>query len=162
MIQRIQSIYLFLAFSASLLLYEVPFCRVFVASSQGNDINQKLLLTFHGIYNSTSSGQIFISPARIFAFLIPVSAIMCLSALLLFKKLKLQQDITKLAMIISVLLFSSVNYFLFTMTDLAGSEGHIRFLAGWYIPLIQLFFLYLAARSILADRELLRSADRLR
>jgi hypothetical protein len=162
MIQRIQTLYLAGTLLLSILLFYVPYCSVFIDPSSPKESEQSFLLDNHGIYKIQNQKNELQIPTQMFN-LLNLAGMACVGiCIFLFKNRKLQMRMAKIAMLIDVFFFSAINYQLFNMADLSGSAGHIRFLTGWYLPLVQILFLVLSIRAIQKDENLVRSADRLR
>ena len=162
MIQRIQSIYLLIVISSAILLFYAPYCSVMSENSTPIVSEQSFLLESHGIYKIMPVKNELQVPTEIFNIINLVLIGICGLCVFLFKNRKLQMRVAKIAILIVVIFFSTVNYELFKMTDLSGSSGHIRFLTGWYMPFAQIILLVLSIRAIQKDEDLVRSADRLR
>jgi hypothetical protein len=158
MIQRSQTIYLFLAAMAGLLTFFLPFAHFL---QDGVKLSE--YATF-GVFNVQSdliemSGP-FAFPVWVFSVL---ASIIPVVAILLFKKRPIQLKITRLALLTNlgfiVFLFFAIDSI---HTDLYGMEVGILYHAGFYMPVIAIPFLFLAIRGIKRDEALVKSLDRIR
>lgn len=155
MIQRIQSLYLFLTTTLPLLFLKGPILS-FINRS-GSDLK----VTMQGIFQTSgdTTPELIARPLLLqgVVILIPlVSAI----ALLAFKKRKLQLKITLILILLALLLAGTLGYYYISISF--RDQGTI--IAGFrmILPLLILVFSVLAYRSIRKDEELVRSYDRLR
>lgn len=134
MIQRIQSIYLFLAAACSGLLI-----LVFPTFTKG----EKLIMA--------SSDLVFLS-------LFLISSAISIFSLLKFKNRKLQIAMGRLNIIVNFILFAALLYTYFAAyKDEGGSVG-----LALFIPIVAVSLVSVANRRIMADEQLVRAADRLR
>lgn len=139
MIQRIQSIYLFLAAVASFVMGFVPL---------GAIVNQQTLAT-------TMFGGQQSLPLMILGLL---TGVIALASIFLFKNRKLQLKIVRSNAILVGVFIGLCIYFLainmVTKIDLPRP--------GIVFPLFSILFNVLAMRGIVADEQLIKSMDRLR
>lgn len=134
MIQRIQSIYLFLAAACSGLLI-----LLFPTFIKGD----KLIMA--------NSDPFFIS-----VFL--VSAALSIFTLTRFKNRKLQIAMGRLNIILNFILFAALLYTYFVAyKDDGGSMG-----LALFVPIVVVTLISMANRKIMGDEQLVRAADRLR
>lgn len=158
MIQRSQSIYLFLAAIAGLLTFFLAFSHFL---SSGVKLAEYAAF---GVFNVQSdlvemSGP-FLFPTwvmSLFATLIPALAIF------MFKKRPVQLQFTRLGFLINL----GFIVYLFFATDsihaqLYSERVEILYHAGFYMPVIAIAFLFLAMRGIKKDEALVKSLDRIR
>lgn len=134
MIQRIQSIYLFLAAACSGLLI-----LLFPTFIKGD----KLIMA--------SSDPFFLS-------LFLVSAALSIFTLTRFKNRKLQIAMGRLNIILNFILFAALLYTYFAAyKDDGGSMG-----LALFVPIVVVTLISMANRKIMGDEQLVRAADRLR
>lgn len=148
MIQRIQSLYLFIAFVAYIALFFLP-----VASFQTTES----LFNFGSVISSPDA-KLIIYPVLV----IVLAAIACLVfvTIFLFKKRTIQIRLTTIALLLNVLYIGALFFFADRIDNQLSTTPVYD--AGMYITLIPLVFLVLATRSIKKDEKLVRSTDRLR
>jgi hypothetical protein len=143
MIQRVQSLLLLVVVVLSVLLMYLPLMERMPVTA-GPD---------------TPGTAVFISKSVILQIINGATGILALVTIFLFKNRKFQLRLCSLSILITCILIA----LLFFMADTMGEPGErIHYLAGSYLPLLQLLFLFLSTRFIKKDEELVRSADRLR
>ena len=162
MLQRIQSVYLFIAMILVLLMLYIPYCSIYSEQSTSNTQTSSYLLQSKGIYRLQDTQKELITPTPFFKINILLFWGLCGFCIFLYNNRKLQIQIAKLGILAMVILFAAINFQLFKMTDLNSSSGHILFLFGWYMPFAVILLLVLSIRAIKKDEDLVRSADRLR
>ena len=145
MIQRIQSIFLFLAGGASLGLIGAPF------ASTSESIASSTLFS-DGVYN------IMDSPALLAIF--AIAGVLALVAIFLFKNRKLQMRLTIFAFIAN-LLGIALSVIFFMQNEDVGEQA-VNDELGIYLPIASFILLLLAYRFINKDDKLVSSMDRLR
>ncbi len=147
MIQRIQTVFLFLAALAFIALFQFPFAVSDVASK--GFLQDKVF-------------NIFDNPVLI--ALAGLGGLIALIAIFLFKNRPLQIRLTYLTIITGVLLIvAAVVLFLNEGNSQQIIEkGQISDSIGLYMPVLGLIFGFLAAKFIKKDEKIVRSADRLR
>lgn len=146
MIQRIQT--LFLALSAGLLGTSgiLPFAQTEAISSSAYFKD--------GIYQASDHPLLII--------LYPLSAILAVAAIFLFRKRPLQLRMTMFAAIAGILAGGCTILFFWQDSNVLAADLAIQDGVGAYLPLPGLVFLALAYRFIGKDEKLVRSMDRLR
>ena len=147
MIQRIQTVFLFLAALAFIALFQFPFAVSDVASK--GFLQDKVF-------------NIFDNPVLI--ALAGLGGLIALIAIFLFKNRPLQIRLTYLTIITGVLLIvAAVVLFLNEgNSQQIIDKGQISDSIGLYMPVLGLVFGFLAAKFIKKDEKIVRSADRLR
>lgn len=146
MIQRLQTIFLFLAFMAFAALFQFPFAV--------SDVKSAGFLTDldYDIFDNI--------------FLIVLSSLGGLSALVaifLFRNRVLQLKLSYLVIVLSVLvLVVAAVLFYNEAKNLIESKGEIKDSIALYMPFVSIVFAILAARFIGRDEKTVRSMDRLR
>jgi hypothetical protein len=161
MLQRIQSVYLSVAFAALIAIYFFP-----IASFTSDFVYYKYYLT-HMLKIADQSADVaatvnnnMILPLGIFNGLI---ALTVLVAVFLFKNRRFQSKIVKLGILMNVILVGLI-FFVFAplIGRTLGAAVDYSGDAGIYFTLISLLMLILANRGIIKDEKLVRAADRLR
>lgn len=153
MIQRIQSIWLFLAaLSIS--------CLLFLPIATTTDlIGMKFTVVATGLYQEV--GGVKKQVESFLPLLISVSAvaIMCIVNIFNFRKRKLQKQVAYASIVLIIgLSFWCSQY----AKKIPGGVEVANYGAGMYVPPLAIAFCLLAIRGINRDEALLRSADRLR
>lgn len=150
MLQRIQTIFLFLITLFSVLQLFVPFQTI---STYENTLQLYLSPTK---YNEAT--QAIIHLPLIICILITILSVV---AIFLYKKRSVQMKLCTLIALISLCLTASL--FLFTYAKLDDKhETIISYHAAAFIPLINIVLAFIAKRFIKRDDELVKSADRIR
>lgn len=152
MIQRVQSIWLFLAGLTLFFLLILP-----ILTKQTN--TGELWLQVGGIYQKTNTTvQKTESNSMLFGATIVVG-LLCLGNIFAFRNRTMQKNIILLAIFLIVVLAAlTVNYAL----NIPGGIDGATFNAGAGLPVLSIIFCALAFRGIRKDEQLIRSADRLR
>lgn len=152
MIQRVQSVWLFLASMTMLLLLLLP-----ILSNETN--NAELWFQVGGIYQKINkvTQQTESFPALFGATILV--GLFCLANIFNFKNRTLQKRI--IILIILFILGLEAGMFYYAQEMPGGLEG-VTYNAGAYLPLLSILFCVLAYRGIRKDEQLIRSADRLR
>lgn len=156
MIQRIQTVFLFLAFLASVLTFFYP-----LASFWSENFN--LLFYVSGIekiHESSATFEVNTIP------LMALWALMCLFSLVsifLFRKRIIQMRMARFAVFIDVIFMAMLFfYYIPQMEEVTESTAQYLQDPGIYFPIAALLFLILAIRFIMKDERKVRSADRIR
>lgn len=135
MIQRIQSVYLFIAAIFSVgVLFLVP------------------------IFTKADSSLLMATHYPVFLTLYIISAGLSVLSVFRFKKRQLQVVLGRLNIIINFILFGIILYTYFEA--IKPNEGSLGLAS--FIPIVVVIFLTLANKSIIADETLVRAADRIR
>lgn len=143
MIQRIQSVLLFLSAACFGALFAVPF-----ASGNGND------LFADKIYNIQDNIGLMVIAG--------LGAALCLGAILVFKNRVLQKRMSLLTSILAIGLIGLAVYLLLPHINSAESQNQLSYKLGIGLPVLSLMFSFLASRFIQKDENLVQSMDRLR
>ena len=164
MIQRIQSLFLLIAFIAMILLFFFPIASI----TEYTQVKSEALETDY--YELSATGFNDPSPASVpqlsgYAF-IPLIILIIMELILIFytifryKNRMHQLKLVKMGIFINIILVAGVflNYPKLFITSQIDIEPGL----GVYFPLISLMFLVIAYRFILKDEKLVKSADRLR
>ncbi len=158
MIQRIQTLYLALAFIAIALLFAFPLAQFF--SETGTYV-----FSITGLKNMVP-GEPDAFNSKVFLPLIVVAvgiALLALFSIFQYKKRTLQVKLTSGGVFSSIALIMGI-FFLY----IPFIEKKINIVPnyldsiGIYLPLVALVFFVMANRAIKRDEKLVRSADRLR
>ena len=149
MIQRIQSIYLFLAASVLGSQFVLPY-----ASATADPVAASAAFS-DGVFNLNDSLVMLVSSA--------VALGLTIAAFLLFKNRPVQSRITSLGIFASTILAVTLAVQFFTLIkEVGATETNVHYQAGVVMPALSVLLLWLANRAIRKDEALVRSADRLR
>lgn len=156
MIQRIQTVYLFVVFLNSVLIFFFPFCAY--AGSAGS-------YTFHIFGMVQLSNEIPVILERTVPLLILniVIGLISITTIFLFKKRMLQVKLGRLLLLLLTIFLAVLFYYSDKFMEfLPGEDTSKTYMAGTYLPVLSFIFTFLANRAIRRDEELVRSADRIR
>ena len=137
MIQRIQTIYLLLAF-----------------------IVTGILLFFIPLWTMSDNKEYFFMQSQVYTILLGLSNSLTLLSVVSYKKRQNQFVINRLNIVLNLIL---LGLFLYRSLNLSGetlavSEKGI----GMFLPVVAIVFLVLANKAIKKDEDLVKSVDRLR
>ncbi|NUY79405.1 DUF4293 domain-containing protein [Flavobacterium sp. MAH-1] len=135
MLQRIQTVYLILAFVVSGVL---PF--------------------MFPLWTENSKAVYFMQ-SSLYAIFFGLSTTLALLAILTFKKRQQQFVINRLNMILNLIL---LGLFLYHSLNLSGGANVPEKGIGMFLPIVSIVFLVLANKAIKKDEDLVKSVDRLR
>ena len=137
MIQRIQTVYLLLAF---IVMGALPFVFPLETDASGNK-------------------QVFFTDHTVDFVLFLASALLSIITIFLFKNRQLQFVLCRLNIILNLILLGLFVYHSLTVSgEVATSEKGI----GMFLPIFSIVFLVLANKAIKKDEDLVKSVDRLR
>jgi len=146
MIQRIQSIFLFLAAAAAFGLWALPF-----ASTNGAVANTAIFAD--GFYNIQDNVGLIA--------LFSATGVLALIAIFLFNNRSTQMRVTIFAFIANLIgIIFGIVYYMQNSADVGDKTVDDGF--GMYLPILTLVFTSLAYRFIGKDEKLVKSMDRLR
>lgn len=158
MIQRIQTLFLVLAFLASLVLFLFPFAGVY------SDLHTYKLYIygFRNMVPGEGSGFSFMTVLPLLLLNL-FTAALTLVSIFLYKNRMRQLKLVRLAIFTDIVLIGLIFFVYARIVEnkLSVTPNYLDE-AGIYFPLIVLIFLILANRFIVKDERLVRSVDRLR
>ncbi|WP_432714693.1 DUF4293 domain-containing protein [Pedobacter sp.] len=152
MIQRVQSIWLFLASISLLMLLLLP-----VVTKMYNGTEYWILVT--GLYQKAATGTL-----RVEGFL-PLFASTIILALIAFLNIftfnnrTLQKRICNVVIILTIGLSFWISQ---SAQKIPGGLDGASYNAGAFMPILTIIFCFMAMRGIRNDEQLIKSADRLR
>lgn len=177
MIQRKQTIFLLLAFSAMVLCFMFPIATFTAKYSLGAPVSGELNLvaktvpdTMQQILNGdpvvmSQKGFIKVWPLTVLTILV---ALISLGSIFLYKNRPNQMKVVAVGFLLSVadiflIFFWAVDHFVSSVTaPLACTDVVTHYSLGTWLPIAAVVFLFIAQRSIKSDEEKVRAADRLR
>jgi len=158
MLQRIQSVFLLLAFLAAVTLFFIPLAGIYAPTAT----YKFYIYEFKNMVPGEPSLFTFMTtfPLLLLNLLVAVLSVVCI---FLYKNRVLQMKIVRLTILLNIVIIGLIFlvYAKIIETNLLTSPDYLDE-AGIYFTLISLVFLILANRSIMKDEKLVRSADRLR
>lgn len=152
MIQRVQSVWLFLAAISLLILLILPLVTLQAA-------NGEIWFQIGGIYEKNSTAFHKVTPQNgLFGFTL-LTSLLCLCNIFFFKNRDLQK---KIILLVVVLIIGLSVWAAVAAGSIPGGLNGASYHIGIILPLFSLIFCALAYRGIRHDELLIRSADRLR
>lgn len=136
MIQRIQSLYLFIS---ALLSALVPM--------------------FFPLWKDAKDMPVYFTSDTIYIIGFGLSTVMALICILLFKKRQNQFVLNRLNIILNFIL---IGLFVYRTLNLSGEASVSEKGIGMFLPIVAIVFLVLANKAIKKDEDLVKSVDRLR
>jgi hypothetical protein len=158
MIQRIQTVFLFLAILAAIALFFYPIAGIYSDTVAYKFYVYELKNMVPGETSMFSFMTTF--PLLLLNILVAAISLVCI---FLYKNRVLQARLVRFAILFNIILIGLI-FFVYARiieTNFLVSPDYLDE-AGVYFPLISLIFLILANRYILKDEKLVRSVDRLR
>lgn len=164
MLQRVQTIYLILAFTCSVLLLFLPIYNLSVIGSNGETIKTTTVGAYGMQGETTQSMPLYL--------IFILGAMLSVLAVFLYKNRKKQLLVCRLNLLFQIFIalsFMLVSFFGFDY--IAGKYEELGFLLsdvslgygiGYFVLFLGIPFLILAIRGIRQDEALLKSLDRLR
>ena len=149
MIQRIQSIFLFLAAGALGGQFVLPYLQ-----TPETDPARSLPALADGALNPLDNPGLL--------GLTALGALISLAAIFLFKNRPLQARLAIVAAGVGLMLLVLVGFTVMGTLDRAPEGGTVQYAAGLALPVVALLLNWLAARAIRKDEALVRSMNRLR
>lgn len=155
MIQRIQTVFLFLAAILAGVLFFAPIA----AFEHGTDL---MKLTIYGVENQISAqyfSNIYALPLLLLTLLLVAIPIV---TIFMYKKRELQLKLSSLNVFLNAILCGTIFLYYSSNIQKTLAIENISYLFGTYIPLINMVLSIFAMRWIKKDIDLIRSIDRLR
>jgi len=155
MIQRIQSIWLFLATACIFSLFLFPYLQILNADGSAS------LIKVTGVYQSIAGQQVQTEPFLALTIATVVLALIPFLIIFLFKDRKKQVMLSYLAIVLVI------GFSFWLVQTAKGVLGSVQLSAenygiGSMLPSIAIIFIILAIRGMKKDDRLIKSADRLR
>ena len=137
MIQRIQTIYLFLAFVVtSILLFFIP------------------------LWTTSDNKEYFFMQSQVFTVLLGLSTTLTVLSIVSYKKRQNQFVIGRLNIILNLIL---LGLFVYRSLNVSGETPAVSEKGiGMFLPVVAIVLLVLANKAIKKDEDLVKSVDRLR
>ncbi len=156
MIQRIQTLYLFIVSIMMLLMFFFPITGYY------GDL-ETLKFTLLEVENMVPDSNLVFSPYTSYPLLLFVVGILIMSIAIitLYKHRLRQMKMIKVVILLNIVLIMGI-FIIYSRWLQSVSGGAEAFETAAFFPLISLVFLILAYRSVRKDEKLVRSADRLR
>ncbi|MGM0612357.1 MAG: DUF4293 domain-containing protein [Bacteroidota bacterium] len=155
MIQRIQTVYMFLGVLVTATIFIVPIANFGIVNGE---LLQYKLMNFDSIFVLGMKKQELFTPV-ITNWL---TGILLVVNIFLYKDRKLQKRILMIIVVINLGTLGSAFYVADQIESLAKVSAQASYQIGIYLPLVNMILLVLANNAIRKDDKLVKSADRLR
>ncbi|MCF8217487.1 MAG: DUF4293 domain-containing protein [Bacteroidales bacterium] len=155
MIQRIQTVYMFLGVLVTAAIFLVPIASFGTADGE---MFQYKLMNFDSVFDLGLKQQQLITPV-ITNWL---TGLLLLVNIFLYKNRKLQKRILMIIVVINLATLGSSFYVADQIERLSTIASQATYQIGIYLPLVNMVLLVLANNAIRKDDKLVKSADRLR
>jgi len=136
MIQRIQTVYLFLAFAAT-----------------------GILMLFVPLWTTAAGKPFFFMQDQLYTVLLGLTTVLYFSSIISFKKRQNQFVMNRLNIILNLIL---LGLFVYRSLNLSGEAEVSEKGIGMFMPIVAIVLLVLANKAIKKDEDLVKSVDRLR
>ena len=155
MLQRIQSLYLFIAICLNAAVFSLDLAALKVGDLYHN-------FSIFGLTSADTGMELYSSIS-----LVVLSALSMLVSLIIIFMYKKRQQQVKLSQLNLFLQLGFVAAIFFMVDDAAttltnASEMVVEYGAGAFLAIVPIVFIYLAIRAIKKDEALVRAADRIR
>ena len=157
MIQRIQTVYLFLASAVMVLINWLPLVKFTI---KNNETENLVDFTTFGIENNINDVAIYVTtyPIAIITFL---TAVLSFIAIFMYKNRTKQKNVALISLFLSLMFYAIfIIYWWYLKDFISTTQTTISY--GLAIPAVSLILNMLAAKAINADEKLVRSTDRIR
>jgi hypothetical protein len=152
MIQRVQSIWLFLA---SLTLFSLLLLPIVTKINNGSEF----WILISGLYQKVSTGTVKIEDFLPLSISTVVIALMALGNIFTYRNRSLQRRICNVVIILTLGLSFWISQ---AAQKIPGGLEGATYNIGAFMPILTIIFCFLAFRGIRKDELLIKSADRLR
>ena len=153
MIQRIQSVYLFVAAVLTFCLFVMPYVAIGNAFMMFNATVFRLSPAVPGMQTTTMFPLAAITLC---------AAVLCLIAIFMYGNRTRQMKVVKLNIALQVVLLIGMAAYMFGIKHSMGVEVAFSPKFAFAFPVVSAVLLFLAYRGIKKDDDLVKSADRLR
>ncbi len=157
MIQRVQTIYLFLAVLSAIITFFVPYANFY-----SGDVKLGEYAMF-GVFNVQSDVLEMSSPFAFPAWVFGILAVLApVAAILLFKNRPVQLRVARLTYLVNLSYWVYLIFAIDATADQVFTNADVLHNAGFYLPIIAAVFAFLGVRGIKKDEALVKSLDRIR
>jgi glucan phosphoethanolaminetransferase (alkaline phosphatase superfamily) len=136
MIQRIQTVYLFLAFAVT-----------------------GILMLFVPLWTTATGKPFYFMQDMIYTFILGLTTMLTVVSIISFKKRQNQFVLNRLNIILNLIL---LGLFVYRSLNLSGEAEVSEKGIGMFLPIVAIVLLVLANKAIKKDEDLVKSVDRLR
>lgn len=155
MIQRIQTLYLFIALAASVLFFFFPFAKYFIDAATIYEFKVTAINLISPESTSTYKIPVFLLSLHI------VLSVLVLASIFLFKNRVTQMRVVAVSFLLNAVLIGSIFYFADSFgKELTTMPNYKNF--GTLLPVLMLVMLLLANKAIKNDEIKMRKSSRIR
>ncbi len=154
MLQRKQSIYLFLAFLVNSLVFFMPLSTIVTVDGEIFQLLYNGIISEGGTEILSGNEQ----DAEHLIFIFSLTSLLSLGTIFLYKNRKLQMRLCRYNIMLLIGIYVLISYYLLY---LEGVE-YFTYDFALIFPFIAIIFTFLAYRGIKADEDLIRSSERIR
>lgn len=155
MIQRIQTLYMFLGVLVTAAIFIFPIASFGMVEGE---LFQYKLMDFDALFKSGLARQELFTPV-IANWL---TGLLLLFNIFMYKNRKLQKRILMIIVVINLVTLGSAFYVADQIEGIKSIAEQASYKIGIYLPLVNMILLVLANNAIRKDDKLVKSADRLR
>jgi hypothetical protein len=155
MIQRIQTLFLFIVFAAGIAAFFLPIASFLTEKGYVN-------LMVLGIINDTTFA--YELPDTLYLMIVlGLSTLIAFVTIFFYKRRMLQVKLIRFGILLNIIYLALI-FFMYApdMEEAIGVGADYLQQPGVYLIIVSVVFLLLASRFIIKDEKLIRSADRLR
>jgi len=155
MIQRIQTLYLFLALVASILLFFFPFANLYSASLVNYDFSVLALEKISPLGN-----ELILRPILLMA-LLSVVIVLVIASILMFKNRVQQMRVVAISFFVNAILLISIYFFTDKFASTYDATVNYKNF-GMLLPIFNIVMFLLANKAIKSDEIKVRKSQRIR
>lgn len=155
MLQRIQSLYLFLAICLNAAIFSLDLAHIKVGELYNT-------FTIYGLTDADTGIQVY--PSISLVLLCLISMVVSLVIIFIYKKRQLQIKLTQLNLFLQLSFVAAIFFMVdASLASYTSAEVlSVEYSAGAFLAILPIVFIYLAIRAIKKDEALVRAADRIR
>ena len=156
MIQRIQTLFLFLVFATSLAAFFFPIANFFSSPVYTIDLGV-LGIREYANYNAMWPNTILLT------IVLGLVALLAFLTIFMYKRRMMQVRLIRFDLLLNIIYLALIFfYYVPELEKITQTDADYVGEPGIYLTIVSVAFLILANRSIMKDEKLVRSADRLR
>ena len=164
MIQRVQTIYLFLAAILCILLFFMPLATITMPGATGLPEDMPVVYEMD-IFSIVRIANDVVTTIESTYWLVGINVMVLVFSLVvifLYKNRQLQMRLVRLCFLLVLIFLILVFYYMHEMQYTTLINAPISYKIADLFPILQLLFFHLANKGINKDEELVKSADRVR
>lgn len=164
MIQRVQTIYLFLAVILCILLFFMPLASITMPGATGHPEDKPVIyeMDIFSIVRMDNDGVTTIESTYWLVGINVIVLVFSLLVIFLYKNRQLQMRLVRFCFLLVLIFLILAFYYTREMQYATLINAPISYKIADVFPILQLLFFHLANKGINKDEELVKSADRIR